>query len=428
MSTAFVQTTLDIWDRLVAHQTALMGRYAESIAFTVDGRGVRPSDQGDVYAYQRHVQAGGPASAADLMAIEQTIADLRAHLRPKTILGADWMEIHLYVHNARPEIGPWGHYSFLNEEAQGVRQALAGIAAIAEQDGTGPGHTIPLNVAKRGAKVWANDPNNARTLFELFGEDTMAYVPTGRTEAKMTGFTLPSATPYALPDALWQELWDANDAVRKAGLFEGCIDLPLVHGVTQPKVGYIGVTPAVRKKIGDPNAPGFTWDAGRAALLARLEAAVGALHAACRQAAPILTAFDAWTFPQAKSSRTHGTQDGYQWRRNSQQFELMNSCGGGQWQGPHPVQLCNTVRFRYTLERALGVLATFTKLPTTAWVRPKGDFWGVVPGDSLVEAGLLAAALASGNKPGFVPGAQVKPADFGTIQSPKDIWVEVQRF
>jgi hypothetical protein len=429
MATAFVQTTLDIWDRIVARQTDLMDRYEESIAFTVDGQGVRPSDAGDVYAYQRHVQAGGTASASDLAAIEQALRDLRAHLRPATILGADWMEIHLYVDNARPAIGPWGHYSFLDDEPPGVRQALTGIAAVAEQDGTGPGHPIAPNVAKRGATVWANDPRNARALFALFGEDTIAYVPTGRTEAKMPGFTLPNATPHALADALWRELWEANDAVRKAGMIDGRVELPLVHGVPTPRASCVGTTPALRKKVGDPNTPGFTWGPHHAGLLARLEAAVGALHAACRQVAPILTALDAWVLPTAGQGAISGWHDGYQWSRNAQQFELMGSCGGAQWQGPHPVQLCNAVRFRYTLERALGVLATLTTLPTNAWTRPNGHSWGgVVPGNTLAEAGLLAAALASGNKPGFVPGAEVKPADFGRIQGPQDVWIEVERF
>lgn len=429
MTTPFVQNALDIWDRLVAQAQTLMGLYAEAITLRVDGQGAHLDNQGDVYARQRHVQAGGQASANALAAIQQAAVDLRAHLRPMTILQADHLIVNLYPHTTRIAFGPWAQAAFLGAPPAQTRATLAQVWSIAEQDGTGPGTPIHLNMAMRGAVVHANNPRHAKAIFAALGEDILSYVPTGRVEPRMAGFTLPHSQPFALPDALWDELWKAMADTRAAGIVEGRITMERARNAHRAVLDYAEVPPQVAKKIGHPRNPGFAWDAHRQAILTRMENAVTALHAACRAAAPVLTALDGWSVDPSPAGHTSGALDAFQWSRKAQKFELLGSAGGGQWKGPHPVQACNEARFRYTLERALGTLAAIPTIPTRAWTRPYCHFGsGVVPGDTLAQAGLVAAALASGNKPGFVPGAPVAPADFITPRDPQDVWVEVERF
>lgn len=429
MTTPFVATALAIWDSLVNQAHTLMGIHAEAIKLRIDAQGAHLDNQGDVYARQRHIQAGGQASANALAAIEQAAVDLRAHLRPMTILGAEQMVVNLYPHLTCIAFGPWGHHAFIHVSQSGIRATMQQVWSIAEQDGTGPGSPIALNIDRGRSRVFANDPQHAKAIFTALGEDVLAYVPTGRTEARMPGFTLPHSHPHVLPDALWNDLWSALGDARKAGLITGHVDMVRAQGAHRATMGYVELTPKVAKKLGDPNTPGFVWDAGRQTIVDRMKNAVTALHAACRAAAPVLTALDGWAIDPTPVGSVYATLDWFHWSRTAQKFELLGSAGGEQWQTPHPVFSCNEVRFRYTLERALGALSTITTVPTRAWTRPYAHFGGgVVPGDSLAEAGLLAAALASGNKPGFVPGAPVKPADFITPRDPQDVWVEVERF
>lgn len=402
---------MPLWDSLIAtartiNQHNHTRAHFEGFAYKAVAGHVRPSSKGDGFAIGRLVQDLGPAIEPHLADLRAGLAAFQQALLPYPILGAQWMEIRLYHDGPLLWIGPWGKYLF-HAHRPGVMDAIVSqMITIALRDGTTGAHTYTPNVAS-GRPITARDPAHVRALFELFQEDSLCHTPTGVQQQAAPG-QVPVAGPLALPATLWSDLWSALAKARSAGVRSGTVDAWPAAAVGQhtTTLSSAEVSPSLAKKLGgadttyaDPLPPAL------ASMLEPVRQAVEALIGACRHAAPVLASLDGWHIPAQVHERAHlYAPEQFSWGPKAQSLMLLGA--RGPWKGPHPVRNCNEAVFQYTLERALGALATCPASPDLAW-KWQDDYLGetLLPAPTATEAMVLQAALACGNKPAFAPGA-----------------------
>lgn len=432
MPSPFVQHALNLWDAIMADSRTIPEDPSVglgSITYTATPQGVTHDNMGSFYHEQRTVAFGGAPTIAALGRIKANLSALQAHFQPYPLLGADRLDCALYRDTPRLRLGPWAKFAFHLDSEAAMSSFVASAAALAEADGTGTGQQVRLNHNRASTiPVVANDRHNAYAMFALCVENLHIFRFTDTTDSH-GGLTVPVCQPCALPDALWTNLWEAVQDARATGVRWGMVNLWPQPGGVVADFAATDLSKKLQKAIGvtaiahqDLHRQTPQVQTAYTALLApkmeAVAAAVLALHAESRARAPILSALDSWCIPVDIPSLPHYyAQDSFKWGPKSHSLKLLGN--GSIWGDSHPVQTCNEVRFRYVFERALGVLATFTKMPTRAWLAPNG---ALLPGDTVDEAALLSVALASGNKPGFVPGAPLRAKDVSSAP-----WTLVQR-
>lgn len=418
MTSPFVQHALDLWhtvqtevDTLPKDPSIGVG----AVVIKVEQSGVTFDDKGSMFKAQRMEAFAGPSVAAAFQRIFTALHQLQHHLAPYPLLGAQTMTCTLYYDGPKLSFGPWAKYAFHIHGSITTSDFLAQAVALAEADGTGPGHVVPLNHNRAQTHTArANVDQHAYALFALCGENLHIFRTTSTT-ATPDRVTIPVCTPCPLPDHVWTTLWDAVQTARSAGVRWGRVEMwPQAHQlVTQSHTAERSKT--LDKAIATFTSPPHhkTQDQAIATVVGpkmqAVEQAVLDLVREARQRAPILGALDTWciTNPMAVMA-SYAAGDAFTWGPKSCSLKLM--AGGSIWGDNHPVNSSNEARFRYGFERALGVLATLPGHPTHAWIAPNE---ALLPGDTVQDAALLSVALASGNKPGYVPGATIKAKDLG---------------
>jgi hypothetical protein len=420
MPSPFVTTACTLWEDIIAQHVQIFPLENEYISYsTTPSKGAHPTDAGDTYAQNRVLTHHGVTAQTHITLLKQKLEALQMHLLPMTILGADSMTLELYHEGPKLSMGPWAHYGFHVHDSANSRGFVKRLCEIAQQDGTQHGSIIPLNFGGDQDTCRANSRQNAKDLFDLCQEDIHIYSLTGHTDTPKS-ITLPDHGPIALPAAVWSALWASVKAARAAGIQAASVDIfPHSQGI-DVEASILQLSPAAIKKLGNPKNPTSVTSPQHAILMDAVKKAVMDIHAHARAIAPILTTLDAWTTsPNIAQYVSTESPDHFFWGGKTASFQMMQ--GGGIWGDRYPIFRMREPQFQYAFERALGMLSTLPATATQGWLNfEKGT---LVPGDTLQDALLLSAALASGQKPQYVPGAHLTKKDL-----PNTTWHEAKKF